>query len=165
MKSTKNSDFDLDLFISGSHLAEMNWKHLKPCICFCSYNILKVMGVSCILVCSINFEKMSVVASFDKNVHYTLTIRWRKTCVSLNQLMTWSRFITNPTTISRTSPRSLPGVVLGSNPSQLAAGDAAVVRLKPLSTPLCVEAFEVRTALQVAVGVSIPIICYNHKLY
>jgi hypothetical protein len=33
--------------------------------------------------------------------------------------------------------------VLGSNPSQLAAGDAAVVRLKPLSTPLCVEAFEV----------------------
>ena len=54
--------------------------------------------------------------------------------------------------------------MLGSNPSQLAAGDAAVVRLKPLSTPLCVEAFEVPTALQVAVGDSIPLI-YIYNVY
>ncbi|CAL1155466.1 unnamed protein product, partial [Cladocopium goreaui] len=47
--------------------------------------------------------------------------------------------------LSRTDRRT--GVVLGSNPSQLAAGDAAVVRLKPLSTPLCVEAFEEYPAL------------------
>eukprot|EP00438_Fugacium_kawagutii_P000958 Skav224469 [mRNA] locus=scaffold1302:452432:454582:- [translate_table: standard] len=37
--------------------------------------------------------------------------------------------------------------VLGVQPSTLGAGDAAVVRLKPLSTPLCVEAFEEYPAL------------------
>ncbi len=36
----------------------------------------------------------------------------------------------------------LRGQILGMRPPELHAGDAAVVRLKPLST-LCVEAFEV----------------------